>query len=268
MLEWTDEEANTWFKRIEESNGKNETEIIDWKETLYLQDTGFNNNKDTNNTTQRAMAGFANTLGGTLVLGFNKNGELVGIQEKDIENKISTSFNNRKNTNLNKIKYQVRYYTYKDNTVIVVFIDKSKEPIQCDNGVFYYRQQSQFLALPYFKLENKFREYLDDEKYLYLVTTELDRINTYISFKIKSIGDQNTLSIKLDHYSNYIKTSGEKLYFLYKKHNLLEKYAILIKNIDSLIAKQRSELICPAELRTLGGNIKEFYDLLNNIEQM
>jgi len=39
---WTKKEAENWFKKIESSNGKNESEIIDWKETINLQDTGFN----------------------------------------------------------------------------------------------------------------------------------------------------------------------------------------------------------------------------------
>ena len=265
MLEWTEEEANTWFKRIEESNGKNETETIDWKETLYLQDTGFNDNKDTNNTTQRAMSGFANTLGGILVLGFNKNGVLVGIKDKDIENKISISFNNRKNTNLNKIKYQVRCYTYKSNNIAVIFVEKSKEPIQCDNGAFYYREQSQFLSMPYFRLENKFREYLDDEKYLYLVGQELERFETYINSIIISSGNTVIYNyVKIDHYSVYLNLSGEKLYYFYKQNNLLETYSILIKNIAALVSKQDRAPISIAELRTLSQHITDFSKLLKN----
>jgi hypothetical protein len=262
---WSEETAEQWFKKIEESNGKNETEVIDWKETLYLKDTGFNDNNDTNNTTQRAMSGFANTLGGVLVLGFNRIGKLVGIKDKDVDNKISTSFNNRKNTNLNKIKYQVRYYTYKGEDVVVIFVDKSKEPIQCDNGTFYYREQSQFLAFPYFRLENKFREYLDEEKYLYLLGQELERSETYINSIIVSSGNTVLYNyVKIDHYSVYLNLSGEKLYYFYKQNNLLGTYSILIKNVAVLIAKQDRTPISIAELGTLLQHITDFSKLIKN----
>jgi len=121
---WSEENAFEWFNKIEKSNGKNESEIIDWKLDLNLNNTGFNNENDTNNTTQKVMSSFANTFGGQLVFGFNKNGLLVGFDIKDAENKISESFNNRKSTNLAKIRFKFENYNYKNKNVGVIFIEE------------------------------------------------------------------------------------------------------------------------------------------------
>ena len=80
--EWSQDEAEEWFKRIESNNGKGEGYNIDWKEKWNFENTGFGP-EETNNTTQRAMSGFANTYGGILVLGFDKNGKLVGVDILD-----------------------------------------------------------------------------------------------------------------------------------------------------------------------------------------
>jgi len=268
LKEWTPEEANAWFIKIEDSNGKNETEIIDWKLKLNLKDTGLNDEKkNTNNTTQRAMSGFANTFGGVLVLGFNEKGVLQGITQNDVENNIIDSFNNRKNTNLNKINFMVENYSYKTNNIVVIFIEKSKQPIQCDNGVFYYREQTQFKSMPYYMVYAKFREHFDEKKYIYLTINELQQFRTYIDSKRIELGVHgSTLGYKIDHFVKILVISREKLYSLYNKYDLFYSYFELMRLVNIWIAKQQNEEINYNDCGVLLERINAFFDLLSEIK--
>ena len=71
IKKWPQQEAEEWFTKIESGNGKGEGYNIDWKMKWCFGPTGFSP-EETNNTTQRAVSGFANTYGGILVFGFDK----------------------------------------------------------------------------------------------------------------------------------------------------------------------------------------------------
>ncbi len=215
IKEWTQEEAEDIFKRIE----RNQTEEwfdIDWK----LKEN-YDNTCDSNrNTTQRAISGFANTYGGDLIIGFKDNGELQGTKKKpNIENQISDKLNKKITPEIPEVK--AKYYKYKEKYILVIFVPPSKKPLRCDNGVYYYREQSQFLPMTYEMLETKFRRNFDEEKYLFLVRSELKQLIGYC----KRLGNaKNFWEYKLSIYCNLFLKSGEKLYQFYKENNLLDEY--------------------------------------------
>ena len=260
---WSQEEAKDWFEKIEKNKGRNESEIIDWKEKLNLEDTSLNGK---NNTTQRAMSGFANTFGGYLVIGFSNDGEVKGINVKDLENRIIDHFKKRKNTNLNKINYKIEYYTYKEKNIPVIFIQKSKEPIQCDNGVFYYREQTQFLSIPYYRLEDKFKGYFDENKYLFLLKKELKLLEDFISnLEVYRSNGSIVLAPKISNYTSIIFKSKEKLYNLFSEHNMWQTYFLLIKPLYYWVSVEGDHTINKNNCITLLEKINGFSSSLEKI---
>ncbi len=134
---WDKETATAKFRKIEESNGRGEWLDVDWKTELKWDDT-----TNVSNTTQRAISGLANSSGGNLVIGFDPRGNLIGFGvENDIENTIQRKLERR----LSRVPlFKAEYFEYKSKNVLVISIAPSREPIRCDNGVYYYRSQSEF----------------------------------------------------------------------------------------------------------------------------
>ncbi len=223
VKDWSPKEAEEWFSRIESNNGKGEGYNIDWKEIWNFGQTGFSK-EETNNTTQRAISGFANTYGGIIVFGFNKNGILKGVDEqKDIENHF-----------LRKLEPKIyphpplfiaKYYIYKDKPILVIFIEKSQIPLQCDNGAYYYREQLEFKFMSHQLLESKFRRCFDEEKYLFLVASEMRQLMNYAGdMRKKLLRISNTVSYKISILCRNFLNSGDGLYNFYKENNLIQDY--------------------------------------------
>ena len=77
IKEWSIEEAEKNFRRIEKCKTE-EWYGIDWKRELCFEDTSRKKN-----TTQRAVSGFANAFGGSLVIGFDDKGRKQYIYNPD-----------------------------------------------------------------------------------------------------------------------------------------------------------------------------------------
>lgn len=237
--EWTNEEAQKNFERIEDLSNR-EWFDIDWKEQLNFADT-----TTTNNTIQKAISGLANTFGGAVVIGFNDTSRaLHGVDEKsNIENEISEKI--RKKVSPLIPIFKTKYYDYKGKKILVIFVANSKKPIFCDNGTAYYRDQSRFLPMTYDMLNSKFRNNYEDEKYLYLVKNDLRRLKTQIEMLL-SILDNNGLDDTPSYYfgglSKNLVESGDRLYNLYKENNLLGLYDYLMNGLLFHIAGEGTGL--------------------------
>ena len=103
------------MRDIEIINDKNESQVVEWKESWqdkYLE----------------WICGYANAQGGTLYIGVDDNGKVLGLNEKtvkklleDIPNKITAAFGITCDVNL-KIKGKNKY--------IQIEVKKSKLPVQ------------------------------------------------------------------------------------------------------------------------------------------
>jgi hypothetical protein len=225
IKEWTQEEAESWFNKIEENKGREEWYDIELKEKLNFDDTGFK----TNNTTQKVISGFANTYGGNLIIGFNDKGEFIGTEEKsNIENFLVGKLKNKLQINIPYFK--LKYYPHNNGKILVIFVARSKKPIRCDNGVYYYREQSQFLPMSYEMLNTKFRENFEEEKYIYLVKRELNQIIKYCEDRIRKC--QTTIGhvaeFDFSAMSKYLLESGDKLYNFYMENKILGSYSYFV----------------------------------------
>lgn len=242
---WSKEEAEKLFEDIEKNRGKGEWIDIDWKRELVWEDTSHNKGS---NTTQKCVSGFANTHGGKVVIGFDNNGQLVGWEEKaDIENTIGRKLEGK----LSEVPHlKAKSYDYKGKKILVIFIAESLKPIRCDNGNYYYREQSEFKPMPYTMLENKFRESFEEEKHRYLVQKELDNLVTIVNYDASGIS-------RFSHIIRNFLNSGEKLYHFYKSNDLLEEYQILRRTMDIYLSREGDyPVISPEErmgfLRSVG----------------
>lgn len=107
-------------------NDKNESQVVEWKESWqdkYLE----------------WICGYANAQGGTLYIGVDDNGKVLGLNEKtvkklleDIPNKITAAFGITCDVNL-RIKGKNKY--------IQIEVKKSKLPLNL-HGRYYYRTGS------------------------------------------------------------------------------------------------------------------------------
>lgn len=254
IKEWTQEEAEANFKRIEETKDKREWYDIEWKIKLNFNDTGGKSN----NTTQKAVSGFANTYGGNLVIGFDDNGLLIGTEQKsNIDNHISTCL-------ASKLKgalpfFKTRYYSYKNRDVLVIFVAPCKIPIQCDNGVYYYREQSEFKQMPHKMIEHKFRANFEEEKYIFLLLKELEYLTNYLrNLKSMCCGPLNsTIAYRISPYTHIFYKCREKLFNFLKENNMLNDYFDLLRLINCFISD---------ELVGVYHKYKEFYDLSEKVE--
>jgi len=226
---WSDEEAVAMFKRIEVNEGRGEWTDLEWKEKIIWDETGIKSQ----NTFQRAASGFANTEGGTIIIGFDSKGKFDGWEVKsDIENEIYRNLKKKLSPIVPGFKTQD--YAYKDNKTLVVFIEKSKKPIMCDNGVYYYRTQSEFRVMPYEMLQTKFREDFEEEKYLYLVKMELKQLWTVLGYR----SNPTYQYIKIENSVNYFFESSERLHHFYMINNLSEAYKDLRMQLITYIADE------------------------------
>ncbi len=230
IKEWSNDEAEKEFEKIEKIKGNNESYDIEFKEALCWENTSVKTN-----TTQRAFSGLANTYGGYLVVGFTSKGELKGVEEKpDIENhimeKLGSKLQPKKRDYISSL-FKVKYYEYKGKMVLVIFIKASLIPLQCDNGVYYYREQSQFKFMPHFMLEDKFRKSFEEEKNVYLVMDELEHFkNGYKTFN-NLRGD-----FRIDFFFKNLIESQKSLYYFYKRHNLLVSVGAIVKPLRFLVS--------------------------------
>jgi len=233
IKEWTDSEAEKYFKQIEMTKGNNESYDIELKESLCWENTP----KKTN-TTQRVFSGFANTYGGYLIIGFNKKGELKGVKElKDIENhiidKLGSKLQPKKRDYISSL-FKSRYYIYKDESILVIFIQQSLIPLQCDNGVYYYREQSQFKFMPHSMLEDKFRKSFEEEKNIYLAMDELEHLTS--AFNSLSSETRQMRGFKIEFFLKDFLKSQDTLYYFYKRNNLLVSVEAIIKPLRFLVS--------------------------------
>lgn len=114
------------MRDIEIINDKNESQVVEWKESWqdkYLE----------------WICGYANAQGGTLYIGVDDNGKVLGLNEKtvkklleDIPNKITAAFGITCDVNL-RIKGKNKY--------IQIDVKKSKLPLNL-HGRYYYRTGS------------------------------------------------------------------------------------------------------------------------------
>jgi hypothetical protein len=260
LKEWSQAEAEEIFNRIVKEKGRIESFDIDLKQKLCWEDTSI----QSSNTTQRAFSGFANTYGGYLIIGFNNEGELIGVDDKkDIENNIIEKLSSKlrpANREYLSSLFKAKYYKFSDNNILIIFIKKSDIPIQCDNGVYYYREQSQFKFMLHEMLEDKFRRSFEDEKNVYLVINELEHLTTGIKYLVKE--DE---SIKLDFLLGYIIKSQESLYYFYKRNNLSEIVYRLVLPLKSLCAY--SNLIKRDISYSVIGDAKDLLKKLKEIQE-
>ncbi|MBN1639441.1 MAG: ATP-binding protein [Ignavibacteriales bacterium] len=226
---WPQEIAEDWFKQIEEDASKREFVSLEWKQEFKFDDT---NSDGSNNTTQKSISSFANTHGGFIIIGITNNKQIIGIESSSVD------YTNIENFILDKITrklnplpdFRARIYNYKNHKLAVIFVGKSKKPIRCDNGTYYYREQSQSKPLPFDILEKKFRESFEEEKYLYLIKGELKRIIRYCEDRIwkcqTTVG--NCADFDFSYLSKYLLKSGSKLYNFYTENNILGSYSYFI----------------------------------------
>lgn len=242
IQEWTDDETQSWFEKIEKDKGKGEWFEIEWKENLCFEDTGLSHN----NTSQKAISGFANTYGGILIIGFGNNGEAKGFKDiPNVENHLSEKLKQKLQGDIPLFKSKT--FIYKDKSFLIIFVAPSKKPIRCDNGAYYYREQSEFKPMTHEMLERKFRENFEEEKYLTLLKYELKRLIHYaldMSRKLtmpNGVSSHKTVANNVEIYSKILFDSGEKLYNYYKENNLLNQYEEFVKIVSFWIASNGSE---------------------------
>lgn len=117
---------------------ENESQVVEWKESWqdkYLE----------------WICGYANAQGGTLYIGIDDDGNVLGLEEKtvkklleDIPNKITAAFGMTCDVNL-KIKDKKKY--------IQIEVKKSKLPLNL-HGRYYYRTGSVKKRLPDLNLQS------------------------------------------------------------------------------------------------------------------
>jgi len=253
--EWSQKEAGKWFKKIEGDKGKGESYNIDWKVKWDFKDTGFNSG----NTTQKAVSGFANTSGGIIVFGFDNKGNLKGVdEEKDIENKFQRKL--KKKISPYPPLFTLKYYDYKKRKVLVMFIQESKIPLQCDNGIYYCRQQTEFLPMSHEMLEKKFRECFEEEKYLSLVRNELKDLIDYIREKSENSDRNEIVSYKVSEGCKIFFKSGENLYNFYRENNILQDYYKLSKTLRLWCIDEGDVPKKPNHFSNLKTEVEKFYE--------
>lgn len=231
---WSNDEAKSIFKEIEQKKGSGENDARDWKSKLSFNNTSQDG---LNNTTQRAVSGFANTFGGEVIIGFGNKGEVIGVEKKaNIDNEIRDNLTLK----LNIVPmFQCSYYEYKTKDILAIFIAHSKLPIRCDNGAYYHRESSQFKAMTHEMLERKFRENFEEEKWIYLVKMDLKQLQKYI--EPLRPGQLYTIS----PYVFYFNQSGDKLYNFLKEKEALEDYFKLKELVNRWLVGERNEQIEP-----------------------
>ncbi|MDD3178341.1 MAG: ATP-binding protein [Candidatus ainarchaeum sp.] len=256
IKEWTQDEAELEFDKIINNNCSGEWYDIDWKLKLNFDSTGFK----TNNTTQKAISGFANTYGGKLIIGINDDRELIGFKEiENIENHIFNKLSKKLLPSI--LLFKAKYYDYNSKKLLVIFVGKSKIPIQCDNGVYYYREQSAFLFMPHKMLESKFKSNFIEEMYKVLVSKELDSLSIYLKELSKV---SSTLNYKISSYTKYIKESAEKLFFFYKENNMLDSFFDVYNKILYWSACEGNKLININEINCFIKSINSLYNQISS----
>ena len=161
----TQDQINTYCKRIEESKINTEYPDLDWKTEPNFNDTGYNST--TNNTLQKAVCAMANTNGGKIFIGFDQSqGRIVGFDKPDFDIYCTQKLNSK----LSKKDFVIiEPYEYSGTKFWILFVLPSKEPVQCDNGVYYYRESSQSIPMSHKMISKKFKRFFEDEKWLWII---------------------------------------------------------------------------------------------------
>jgi len=247
---WTDEDAQRFFKGIE-ANIHKEWYDVDWKREMCWESTTLQKN-----TTQRAISGFSNTIGGKVIIGFDDSGKPIGWKEiVDVENHIADKLNRK----LEIIPiFKTKTYDYNGVKILVIFIGSSKEPIQCDDGVYYYREQSQFKFMPHHMLKDKFKKVFTDEMFVDLVERDLESLMIHL----KTMDRSRTVGYNVSAFTKHFIESAEKLYFYYKERGLLPDYFGLLNLIRQWIADQGNVIKEPGQFTLIEGKIQFFLTAL------
>jgi hypothetical protein len=251
LKDWDKKYAMQFIKNIE-GNVYYENIKLEYKTELCFKDTGANSN----NTTQKAVSGFANTYGGVIVFGINNNKEIKGLdKKKDIENYFKDKLKKKLEPKIPD--FNVKYFDYKNASILICQVKQSKTPIRCDNGIYYYREQSEFVVMSYKMLEKKFKTLFLNKKYFSLVNMELETLLNYLKkFKsrLKNIGCP-LVSYKISNYLNYFFSSASYLYDFYENKNLFEDYKNLFNILNDWVSGENN----------FEKNIKQTSELINNI---
>lgn len=255
IKKWNQEEAKEWFKKIE--SRIQEAEWLEWKFKLNPDPT-----TDTNrNTLHRAVSGFANTQGGVIVIGFKDDGTFVGI---DRMNSIKNYLGDTLKIKPSLPSFDADYYNYKDSQALVIFVYKSQKLLQCDDGRFYFRRQSQFDRMGYSKIEQNFRESFEETKNIDLVINELRRFVDYLKFGTNEAlrNGGGIVSYKTTTYTRHLIDSEGSLYHYYNRLDLFYSLQELLRLINIWNSGEGDIPRKASEFSTLLEKVQEFLRLL------
>jgi hypothetical protein len=260
---WSPEEAESWFKQIEEPN-KREFVSLEWKQEFKFDNT---NSDGSNNTTQKSISSFANTYGGSIIIGFSNDKRVIGIENGPIDlSNIENFVLDRLRSKLNPCpQFRARVYDYKTHKIAVIFVGPSRKPIRCDNGAYYYREQSQSRPLDYNQLEIKFRESFEEEKYIYLVKKELERIIRHCEDMLRKEGQR--IDYKFSPLSKTLLIAGEKLYVFLSENKILEDYSKFIDLLVVWLSNEENSLMTPTAFKTFKERADSFLKDIQRAEK-
>jgi len=115
-----------------------ETDYIEAKATFQVDKTEHVVSEEYRAAILKAIAAFANADGGNVLIGVNKEGEILGLEDdynifegnsilfKDnVQKLLESSFKDVKNKGL----ISIRYHTYSDKEICQIEVSKSDEPV-------------------------------------------------------------------------------------------------------------------------------------------
>ena len=123
--------------------------------------------------------------------------------------------------------------------------------------------------MQHYQLERKFRNLFDEEKYVYLVKKELNRILKHIDFLLgRTTESSYSMGHTLSVMSKDLIESGDRLYNFYKENNLSEEYHKLLDWITIWLGYEKiGRGVGFNELKALEEQVKEFQKFLENVKQ-
>lgn len=142
---------------IEELIEKGENQRIEFKETFLWDIHREQPNKDLKETVAKEICAFANSNGGTLIIGVNDEKEIKGLdrdlkQMKDSRDKFEIQLNqivrDRLGDKFSSIYTELQFEEVNGETVCVISVDPSSDPVYFgEEEEFYVRQGSSSIAL-------------------------------------------------------------------------------------------------------------------------
>jgi hypothetical protein len=142
---------------IEELIEKGENQRIEFKETFLWDIHREQPNKDLKETVAKEICAFANSNGGTLIIGVNDGKEIKGLdrdlkQMKDSRDKFEIQLNqivrDRLGDKFSSIYTELQFEEVNGETVCVISVDPSSDPVYFgEEEEFYVRQGSSSIAL-------------------------------------------------------------------------------------------------------------------------